>query len=280
LVTTLLIGMCAAIAGLGCAVYQLVVQNGKLLLRLNRLEQRLRSQGFLSENESGISTGLPVGSDLDHFVESLRQNFETCDWQPHHEHSVFTQYDGCTYYLPQKEAFMRKYRWMYAVAKTIDPKRIIELGTHAGSSADAYLSASRSNKGGKHTNCEYIGIDLFENLAFPDWKPLEIAELLFQKRQFENFKFVKADFRALSSLEPADMVVVDGAHDFMNALEDMKLATTANPEFIFIDDIDGPNVFRAWSELYNIHSDRIEWFYKVQYQDGGLVVKMKGASRT
>lgn len=212
------------------------------------------------------------------FVFSLRRNFETCDWQPHPEHSVFTQYDGATYYLPRKEAFMRKYRWMYAVAKTIDPKKLIELGTHAGASADAYLSASRSNRQGDLTNCEYIGIDLFNNRKHnppEEWRPLEVAEALFRKRRFVRFRFVKADSRSLTTLEAADLVVVDAAHDFANALADMKLALTANPEFLFIDDINGADVFPAWRAFREQHQNWIEWFYRVDYPDGGLVVKIK-----
>jgi hypothetical protein len=71
------------------------------------------------------------------------------------------------------------------------------------------------------------------------------------------------------------LVVVDGAHDFVNALEDLKLAMTANPEYIFIDDINGQDVLRAWIKFYEMHGDRIAWFYKVDYPDGGLVVKTK-----
>lgn len=179
---------------------------------------------------------------------------------------------------------MRKYRWMYAVAKTIDPQRLIELGTHAGSSADAYLSASRANRGGAASNCEYIGVDLFNDSAdegLPGgWRPLEVAEMLFEKRRFVNFKFVKADLRSFTRLEPADMVVVDAAHDFVNALEDMKLALTANPEFIFIDDINGADVLRAWCRFYETHSSRLAWFCKVDYPNGGLVVKIKSPANT
>jgi len=212
------------------------------------------------------------------FLERLNRNYDTCDWQPHPEHSVFTQYDGPTYYVPHREGFLRKYRWMYAVARTIDPKKLIELGTHAGSSADAYLSASRSNRG-EESNCQFIGIDLFDTSVHPaatdDWRPLEVAERLFEKRRFANFRFVSADLRALSQLEPADMVVVDAAHDFANALADMNLALTANPRFLFIDDVNGWDVFQAWMRFYETHGGRIAWFCKIDYPDGGLVVKIK-----
>src|SRR5258708_39654063 len=98
---------------------------------------------------------------------------------------------------------------MYAVAKTIDPRRIIELGMHAGSSADAYLSASPSNPGHDHTNCEYIGIDIFVDRIPPgcteEWKPLETADRLFRKMQLVNYDFVKAEFRSHDRLESADL---------------------------------------------------------------------------
>jgi len=208
------------------------------------------------------------------FFQALYENFDKCDWQPDAEYSVFTQYDGATYYVPRREGFLRKYRWMYAVAKTIDPQRIVELGTHAGSSADAYLSASRSNRDGGGTNCEYIGIDEFNNQEALQWKPLEVTERLFSKRGFANFQFIRADLRTLTQLEPADMVVVDAAHDVTNALEDMKLALTANPGFVFVDDINGTDVRAAWTEFYEAYRERIAWFCKVDYPDGGLVVRL------
>jgi FkbM family methyltransferase len=55
---------CLAIAALGCFVYQLLLQNGKLTVRLDRIEQRLLSQGVLIADESGVSTSLPDGSVL------------------------------------------------------------------------------------------------------------------------------------------------------------------------------------------------------------------------
>jgi predicted O-methyltransferase YrrM len=221
----------------------------------------------------------PWNRESKRFFQALNGNFDKCDWQPDSEYSVFTQYDGATYYLPQREGFMRKYRWMYAVAKTIDPRRIVELGTHAGSSADAYLSASRSNRDGNSSNCEYIGIDVFAIQEARHWRPLEIAERLFSKRRFANFKFVTADLRTLTRLEPADMVVVDAAHDVTNALEDMKLALTANPGFVFVDDINGSDVLTAWTLFYEAYGERIAWFCKVDYPDGGLVVRIKSPSQ-
>ena len=82
------------------------------------------------------------------FEQAFLINATTCEWKPHPLYSAFTQYDQ-EYYLKQAQAFLCKYKCFYAVSKTISPKKIIELGTLAGSSADAYLSAA--------PEAEYIG---------------------------------------------------------------------------------------------------------------------------
>ena len=57
-----------AVAAAGWAVYQLVVQNGRLLLRLETIERRLVEEGILPDPalEAG-PTGLPAGSVLNNF---------------------------------------------------------------------------------------------------------------------------------------------------------------------------------------------------------------------
>jgi predicted O-methyltransferase YrrM len=207
------------------------------------------------------------------FQRNFLLNLETCKWQPHPLYSVFTQYDQ-DYYLEQQTAFLHKYRCFYAVSKTIRPKMIIELGTSAGSSADAYLSAAPT--------AAYIGFDSFGKdvhcKSQTVWDPYEIAKKLFASRGFKHYELIKVDLRTLNRLPcSGDFVVVDAGHDFENEYADLRLALTAGPRFIFVDDADGEDgvqlaIHRFLSEdLF----DRVDYTVHIDYMGGGLVIKLK-----
>jgi len=206
------------------------------------------------------------------FEQTFLTNVTNCDWKPHPLFSVFTQYDQ-EYYLSRAPDFICKYKCFYAVSKTINPRKMIELGTCAGASADAYLSAA--------PEAEYLGIDVFGvNFRHDDnspWDPYQIAQRLFEARGFKNCQLFKTDLRELSFLPRADFVVVDAAHDFDNAYADLKLALTARPTFIFVDDCDDENGAKpAIEHFFKLHiNDSIDYTVHISYMGGGLVVKLK-----
>jgi predicted O-methyltransferase YrrM len=207
------------------------------------------------------------------FEQIFLMNVATCEWKPHPLFSVFTQYDQ-EYYLERAQAFLCKYKCFYAVSKTIFPKKIIELGTCAGSSADAYLSAA--------PGAEYLGIDVFGvNTRHDDhspWDPYEVAQRLFESRGFKDYQLLRADLRELSSLpNRADFVVVDASHDFDNAFADLKLALTAEPTFIFVDDCDDENGAKPALDQFlqqNLNG-LVDYTVHISYIGGGLVIKLK-----
>lgn len=207
------------------------------------------------------------------FEQVFLTNVTTSQWEPHPLFSVFTQYDQ-EYYLARSRAFLCKYKCFHAVSKTISPKKIIELGTCAGSSADAYLSAA--------PEAEYLGIDVFGvSLRHDDhspWDPYEVAQRLFESRGFKNCQLLKVDLRELSSLpRRADFVVVDAAHDFENAYADLKLALTAQPTFVFVDDCDDENDAKPAIDRFlrqDVNS-LIDYTVHISYMGGGLVIKLK-----
>lgn len=213
------------------------------------------------------------------FREAFLKNLAACTWEPHPQYSVFTQYDQ-DFYLGLKDAFMHKYRCFYAVSKTVAPRTILELGTHAGSSADAYQSAA--------PGAEYIGLDQFEEGVLrgavhqvdqTPWRPREVAERLFESRGFKNYRLIKADLRELEQLPArADFVVVDAAHDFENEYADLKLALTAAPEYIFVDDSDDEANAKPAIEKFLAEdvAGRVDFLYPIDYIGGGLVIKLKG----
>lgn len=206
------------------------------------------------------------------FERAFQRNLAECSWKPHPLYSVFTQYDQ-EWYLAQEEAFQHKYRCFYAVSKTIAPQSIIELGTCAGASADAYLSAA--------PKASYIGLDVFgvnfrkdNNLP---WDPYQIAEELFIARGFKNWELVRGDLRLLNQLPArADLVVVDAAHDFDNEYADLKLALTARPDFIFVDDSGDENGAKPAIEKF-LEEDlkgKVAFTVSIDYVGGGLVIKL------
>ena len=151
---------------------------------------------------------------------------------------------------------------------------MIELGACAGSSADAYLGAS--------PHAKYTGFDLFGANARHDdgsvWYPLDVATALLTDRGFTNWKFIQKDLRMLQSLpETAEFVVVDAAHDFYNEYEDLKLALTADPTFIFVDDADDETQAKPAIEKF-LREDvagRVEYTVPIEYLGGGLVIKLR-----
>src|SRR5438309_10399697 len=168
------------------------------------------------------------------FAKRFSQSLKSCTWQAHPLYSPFTQYDR-EHYLAQRAEFVHKYRCFYAVSRAIAPGSIVELGAGGGASADAYLSASPAAR--------YLGIDVFVATERHDdksiWDPYEITQTLFRDRAFPNWQLLKADLRLMDELPAkADLVVVDAAHDFENEYADLKLALTADPVFIFVDDAD------------------------------------------
>lgn len=212
------------------------------------------------------------------FEQTFLTNATTCQWEPHPLYSVFTQYDQ-EYYLNQAQAFLCKYKCFYAVSKTISPRKIIEMGTCAGASADAYLSAA--------PEAEYLGIDLFGvNIRHDDqslWDPYQVAQRLFESRGFRNYQLLKTDLRALSSLpHQADFVIVDAAHDFDSAYSDLRLAMTASPTFLFVDDCDDVNGAKpAIDQFLSQEMDgMVDYTVHIAYMGGGLVIKCLGPEGT
>lgn len=212
-------------------------------------------------------------SSAEEFNSQFAGNLEACEWEPHPLFSVFTQYDQ-EHYLALRDAFTHKYECFYALSRTIAPRSIIELGTSAGSSADAFLSAA--------PEATYIGIDVFGEAPRHDdqsqWKPYEIAKQLFADRGFERWVLMRSNLRQLERLPSnADLVVVDAAHDFDSEYADLQLALTANPTFIFVDDADDETCAKPAIDKF-VHEnlrDRIEYTYHIPYLDGGLVIKLK-----
>lgn len=224
-------------------------------------------------NVTSIIEQLHIGHEAKFFRRRFYMNLSACTWEPHPVYSVFTQFDQ-NHYLEQKEEFMYKYRCFYCISQTVAPSRIIELGTHGGSGADAYLSGS--------PNAEYIGLDVFNKdthrMTGEPYDPYKNASALLADRGYPSFKLINVNLRTLDRLPAmSDFVVVDAAHDFDNEYADLKLALTAEPTFIFVDDVDDINEARPAVEkfLTDDVSGQVEFVFELDYIGGGLLIKMK-----
>jgi hypothetical protein len=205
----------------------------------------------------------------------LQRNLALCDWQPHPRYSVFTQYDA-GYYTALRAEYLRKYRSFWAVSRTLAPRRIIELGTQAGAGADAYLSAT--------PDAQYLGIDLFgegvrDEVTGAPWDPHAIAGALLGERGF-SYRLLKANLRDLAALpEKADFVAVDAAHDVVNEYADLRLALSADPQWIFVDDVgDWKSAGTAVARfLEHDLRGRLAYTLPVDYIDMGLIIRLAPA---
>jgi hypothetical protein len=72
-------------------------------------------------------------------------------------------------------------------------------------------------------------------------------------------------------------VVVDAAHDFDNAYADLKLALTARPTFVFVDDADDENGAKPAIDqfLLQYSNSLVDYTLHINYIGGGLVIKLK-----
>jgi cephalosporin hydroxylase len=201
------------------------------------------------------------------FRDRVVRHLERCYWVPHPDYSVFTQFDG-ERYLQQKDEFLHKYRCLHAVARVLQPRRIIELGAHAGSSADAFLAAA--------PEADYLGFDVFSVGRYDDtgepWYPDQVARRLFAARGYPHTRLVRADLRSLQRLpEQADFVMVDADHSYESALGDLELARTAAPDFIVVDDVVG-DVQRAIEAFTFSHRSEVAWSAQIDYLHHGVVI--------
>ncbi len=243
------------------------------MLRGARYQLRKLWRRYLYERRLHPSLLTAPSAESEDFLRRFQVNRENCDWQPHPRYSVFTQYDA-RYYTALREEYLRKYRSFWAVSRTIGPKLIIELGTQAGSGADAYLNAT--------PGADYIGIDLFgegmrDEQSGAPWDPQAIAQDLLGAQGF-SFRLAKADLRGLRNLPAqADLVVVDAAHDVENEYGDLRLALTANPQWIFVDDAaDWKNAGLAIARfLERDLKDRLAYSVPIDYIDMGLLLRLK-----
>jgi predicted O-methyltransferase YrrM len=194
---------------------------------------------------------------------------QACDFSHHPAHDKFRGPVGCQR-QDEPKLFAQKYRMFWSVARTLQPKSMIELGVLDGRSADAMLSG--------RPDMEYVGLDRWQQQQEFDGEQW-VGEI-FKDRGYKSTKLVRCEFRALSALTRAEFVHVDGDHDYHNERRDLELALTASPEWILVDDYLGQEgQFAAATDFCDKWARLIVATVTLDYcHGGGLLVKLSEAS--
>lgn len=192
------------------------------------------------------------------------------DWTQDEHYSVFAQPDR-DYYESQRSHFEHKYRTLRAIAMVMKPRTIIELGTHAGSGADAYLT-------GVGYDAHYTGYDSFGIAHLPDggvYDPLLRCRRMFRDRGYEDFNLVTCDLRDMREIPAADLVCVDAGHDYRNAYQDLLLAMRSGSRWIHVDDYHGEDVRNAVRDMTMNYPDKFSGLAEVKQWSGSVILEVK-----
>lgn len=169
--------------------------------------------------------------DIEQLAALIQETADNDTWVPDEEFSVFNQWDK-SYYQGHRDGFTHKYRVFKAITSVLKPEHIVELGTHGGSGADAYLT-------GVGYQARYTGYDSF-GTAYDEngepWEPAERCKMLFAARGFNRFNLVTCDLRNLDEVVPGGLAIVDAGHDYRNAYQDLLLCYRSKPDYIHVDD--------------------------------------------
>lgn len=209
--------------------------------------------------------------DIKDLCNKISSVAEQDDWIPEEEFSVFNQWDK-EYYCSQREEFTHKYRVFKAISSVLQPRSIVELGTHGGSSADAYLS-------GVDYNATYTGYDSFGTAHDKDgnpWEPADRCKLLFQARKFDRYNLVQCDLRNETKVASGDLAIVDAGHDYRNCYQDIMLCYRSGARYIHVDDYPGyqNEVQLAVEDFVKNYSNRVSGFDYIHTMSGSALIKI------
>lgn len=207
--------------------------------------------------------------DINKLIERIIAAAEQDTWVPEEEYSVFTQWDK-EYYCAQREKYTHKYRVFKAISSVIQPSSIVELGTHGGSGADAYLS-------GVDYNASYIGYDSFGIGHYKngdEWDSADRCKLLFEARKFDRYNLIQCDLRQVDKIDSADLAIVDAEHDYRNCYQDLLLCLNSQPRYIHIDDYPGDIRFAVEDFVKNYRGNVVGYGY-IPHVCGSGIIKMK-----
>ncbi len=161
-------------------------------------------------------------------------------------------------------AWVDYYRLKWAIARTLQPQSILEIGVRYGYSAHAFLDAvPRSH---------YRGIDLDCTAAGGVKGAIDWAKQILQPF---NADLMVADSQAMSQFpgDRYDLIHVDGQQDGDGSFHDLQLAI-GQGNYILVDGYHwSTDNFLAVNDFLRQHRDRIEWYGSIPGYAGELLIK-------
>lgn len=209
--------------------------------------------------------------DIEKTVALIQETADNDTWVPDEEFSVFNQWDK-SYYIADRERFTHKYRVFKAITTVLKPDHIVELGTHGGSGADAYLT-------GVDYQARYTGYDSF-GTAYDEngepWEPADRCKMLFAARGFNRFNLVTCDLRVTDCVAAGDLAIVDAGHDYRNAYQDLILCARTEPDYIHVDDFPGNGeVHMAVEDFIKNYRDSVDGMAYISHISGSALIRMR-----
>ena len=156
-----------------------------------------------------------------------------------------------------------------AVAAAISPERITEIGVGLGISALAFLDACPT--------AAYLGIDNdhdYEAHVFPV-RPTDFVRAQLASCNY-RFDILASNSQRMTELPFADLVHIDGCHDYFATIHDMLLAWDSGTPWILIDDCRDSTV--AAAVLWVVHQKRpgsFEWTYFEDTYTGSILISQE-----
>jgi hypothetical protein len=208
--------------------------------------------------------------DIDELVTEIEAISMDTSWTQDEQYSVFAQPDR-DYYESQRSRFEHKYRTFRAVSMVLRPEVIVELGTHCGSGADAYLS-------GVDYGAHYIGYDSFgvsEVEGFGVYDPQKRCRDMFGVRGYDDFNLITCDLRDMRTTPKADLFCVDAGNDYRNAYQDLLLALRSGSRWIHVDDYYGDDLRLAIRDITMNYADHFIGMAEINQWNGSLLLEVR-----
>ncbi len=161
-------------------------------------------------------------------------------------------------------AWVDYYRLKWAIARTLKPQRILEIGVRYGYSAHAFLDAMPES--------HYLGIDLDCTAAGGVKGAIDWAKQILQPY---NAALMVADSQAMSQFpgDRYDLIHIDGQQDGDSSFHDLQRAI-GQGNYILVDGYHwSTENYLAVNDFLLQHRDRLEWYGSIPGYAGELLIK-------
>jgi 2-polyprenyl-3-methyl-5-hydroxy-6-metoxy-1,4-benzoquinol methylase len=161
-------------------------------------------------------------------------------------------------------AWVDYYRLKWAIARTLKPQSILEIGVRYGYSAHAFLDAMPASN--------YLGIDLDCTAAGGVKGAIDWAKQILKPF---NADLIVADSQAMARFpgDRYDLIHIDGQQDGDSSFHDLQLAIDQG-NYILVDGYHwSTENFLAVNDFLRQHRDRIAWYGSIPGYAGELLIK-------